>query len=335
MVRTVTILSIVLLVCLSTGVWAQATLKAHWKFDSFNPATPLTADGGSGVPASSYITADMVTTTAPPALPGYNFGSAIQFDGVDDTIIIPDAPALRFGTGDFSISMWVKARSSELEITGRNGALLVKGANPTDVDDEKKFYRLNFSDARFVVRLRDGSTADLTGITYPDGTNAGWQANAQKQWPIGTQISDATPANEGEFFDGSWKHVVITREAWVSDPFSTRTLSCYRNGELYGTLDTYYNPDQADPPDPTKDQTGNTDSVEPLRLGHWDWTIVTPTPDPASDFYDPNKDGTYLGPYFCMDDLRFYDGALTLTEIQNMYVEDVSGSAVSHWEIFD
>ena len=31
-----------------------------------------------------------------------------EFDGVDDYIAVPDSPSLKFGTGDFSVSLWVK-----------------------------------------------------------------------------------------------------------------------------------------------------------------------------------------------------------------------------------
>jgi hypothetical protein len=34
-------------------------------------------------------------------------GQAFQLDGIDDWVMIPSAPNLNFGTGDFTVSLWV------------------------------------------------------------------------------------------------------------------------------------------------------------------------------------------------------------------------------------
>jgi len=51
----------------------------------------------------------------PIRVPGW-LGTALQFDGVDDAVTIPDAPALRM-TGEFGLALWV--RLAAVPATGR------------------------------------------------------------------------------------------------------------------------------------------------------------------------------------------------------------------------
>ena len=53
--------------------------------------------------------------------PPFVFNNAWTFDGVNDTVLVPDAASLDFGTGDFCISTWV-----QLINTGLNQDFIVK-----------------------------------------------------------------------------------------------------------------------------------------------------------------------------------------------------------------
>ncbi len=43
-------------------------------------------------------------------------GQALNLDGLDDYVSVANAPALNFGTGDFSIDAWVKTTSTGLQV---------------------------------------------------------------------------------------------------------------------------------------------------------------------------------------------------------------------------
>ena len=46
---------------------------------------------------------------------GFHNG-ALGFDGIDDHVLVQDSPALDFGTGDFSISLYVKTKDLGLSV---------------------------------------------------------------------------------------------------------------------------------------------------------------------------------------------------------------------------
>jgi len=47
-----------------------------------------------------------------PTLTRGKVGQALEFDGVDDYVKVPNTPSLDFGTGDFTISVWVNLKSA-------------------------------------------------------------------------------------------------------------------------------------------------------------------------------------------------------------------------------
>ena len=50
------------------------------------------------------------------------FSSTLDFDGLNDVVIIPDGPAFDFGTGAFSVSAWFKKEGQ-----GRGDIINMKG----------------------------------------------------------------------------------------------------------------------------------------------------------------------------------------------------------------
>lgn len=62
---------------------------------------------GSGIVAKDSVgNNDGILQNGPTWIAG-NYGNALQFDGINDYVDIPDSNLWAFGTNDFSISMWV------------------------------------------------------------------------------------------------------------------------------------------------------------------------------------------------------------------------------------
>ena len=60
---------------------------------------------------SSSVGNDGVESGSPNYVGGVN-GSAIHFDGIDDSVVIPANPNLSFGANDFSVGFWFRLASS-------------------------------------------------------------------------------------------------------------------------------------------------------------------------------------------------------------------------------
>ncbi|MBL4658036.1 MAG: DUF2341 domain-containing protein, partial [Flavobacteriales bacterium] len=135
---------------------------------SMNENAGLTANDRS----SNNITGTLMN--APSWTAGQCDSSAISYDGTNDYISCVTNSVLQFGTGDFSISIWV------------NGANLAVGGDNAFVD---KY--VSDSDYGWMLKERSGGVALLT--------NAGgsWEQT------FGTNFID----------DGAWHHVVASRSS--------------------------------------------------------------------------------------------------------------------------
>ncbi|MHC4738742.1 MAG: LamG domain-containing protein [Planctomycetota bacterium] len=93
--KTSLVIAVVFVVMVVTSsVWADLTdgLIAHWKFDE-----------GSGSTANDSAGSNDGTIYGAQWSDG-----ALDFDGSDDCVIIPDSSVFDFGNGDFSIGLWFK-----------------------------------------------------------------------------------------------------------------------------------------------------------------------------------------------------------------------------------
>lgn len=98
----------------SFGQQAQAN-RAYGPCDNaYYPVAFWTLDNLNGnmlvdnTPAQNHGTA----INGPVFAPGFRFYEGLSFDGVNDYGLIPNGPALNFGTGDFSLSFCVRTTSS-------------------------------------------------------------------------------------------------------------------------------------------------------------------------------------------------------------------------------
>jgi hypothetical protein len=76
---------------------------AWWKFDE-----------GYGPTAKDALGKSNGTLNGPTWTTGI-VGNALDFDGKDDSVRIPDNDAIRLGTGDFTLSAWIWPRSPDME----------------------------------------------------------------------------------------------------------------------------------------------------------------------------------------------------------------------------
>ncbi|HZH76456.1 MAG TPA: DNRLRE domain-containing protein [Archangium sp.] len=73
-------------------------------------------DESSGTTCTDLIQGNKGTLLNGTARVAGVWGGALSFDGVDDYVLVPDAPELDFDTGDFSISFYVKTSQTGLPI---------------------------------------------------------------------------------------------------------------------------------------------------------------------------------------------------------------------------
>jgi prepilin-type N-terminal cleavage/methylation domain-containing protein len=156
-------------------------LVGYWPFDE-----------GSGTIAKDYSGNNNNGTlcnggTCPAQGPTWTtgkVGSALNFDGADDYVTIPDSPSINLGTGDFTLVAWIKAATTQTTYpqilskrgTTANGFLFglwsngnlfmqIAGANYPIATDPN----LRDNNWHYVVAVRRGSTVTY----YIDGANKG------------------------------------------------------------------------------------------------------------------------------------------------------------------
>ena len=97
--RVILFLVVVFSLCLVNGAWAD--LLAYWQFDegSGDTVEDMSGNGNHG----TIEGAEWVTNAI--------FGSALQFDGVDDRVVVPDSASLHPQTGDITVEGWVNVAS--------------------------------------------------------------------------------------------------------------------------------------------------------------------------------------------------------------------------------
>ncbi len=107
------------------GIPAGSTLVLHLPFDDGTGsaiAADLTGNGHHGTLVNMDPDTDWVPGQA---------GFALDFDGTDDYVSVPDDAALDFGTGDFSVTVWYYKRSATTQWDNNYGvSKWYTGASP-------------------------------------------------------------------------------------------------------------------------------------------------------------------------------------------------------------
>ncbi|MFC1603493.1 LamG-like jellyroll fold domain-containing protein [Planctomycetota bacterium] len=164
-------------------------VSASWEFEN-------NVNGSSGDNGIAY--------GGPTYGPGKS-GQAINFDGVNDYVVVTDSPAIEFATGSFSIALWVKsnyAAGSDKQFiicNGTNGSEFDAGGNGPDGRSSGKRYVIKLEGSDFRFTLDDDATKTVVN---------------------GSSVNFAT---------GDWIHAVVIRDD------EAKELRIYCNGELENT----------------------------------------------------------------------------------------------------
>jgi parallel beta-helix repeat protein len=202
-------------------------LVGYWKF----------GEGTGTTTYDSTVNNNTGTLINGPTWVNGKYGKALQFDGVNDMVNVPDSSLWDFGTGNFTMDAWINTRNQTKtmrivsagygtpEYTGSYLWSLGFGYNSgwgsgtrinyaTKVDG---YYRdfvsnsltYNNNDWAHVAVVKNGTTISF----YFNGAAAGnasitYPSNANSHLTIGARQSD-TPENYIEFFDGIIDEVKI------------------------------------------------------------------------------------------------------------------------------
>jgi len=221
------------LVAMPTAVFGDS-LVAHWKLDE-SSGTTAADSSGNGNPGTLYNWDGGDVSWL-----GGKIGNALNFDGVDSYVQVDDDPAISFGTGSFTLSLWIK----------------------TD----------NFGTRRI---LQKGTSADPGGRRY---------TIPYQQYKVYFDIDDGvtkTNLNSTSNWNGPWVHVAAVRDR------ATDRIYLYRDGQEDCST--------------TDNTNGSIDKPVPLMIG------LDELGSAAECFKG------------AMDDIRFYDFALTQPQIESIY----------------
>ena len=176
-------------------VFPTEGLVAHWRFDE-----------GSGMIATDAVAGITGTLANGPQWTNGILGSALQFDGFNDYVGIPDTPALRL-VNPFTVSLWFRPATT---LTGSNGR--------RDLFNKPSSYwfLLNYfaNDGRIAFVLNSGSPSVRTTTTnWPagqwqylagvyDGTSLSIYVNGLQE--ASTSATAAVSANSQPLRIGGW-----------------------------------------------------------------------------------------------------------------------------------
>jgi len=135
-----------------------ANLVAHYEFE--------------GNANDSTVNANHGTVYGNPAYAAGVIGDAIAFDTTDanDYVIVADSPSLSFGTGSFSIALWMKSNNTDAD----KEFLLSNGTNGSEFDGASgKRYVLKF-DGDFLFTIDDDSTKEMCGTDESNVATGDW-----------------------------------------------------------------------------------------------------------------------------------------------------------------
>jgi hypothetical protein len=165
-------------------------LVGYWQFESSNAAFDSSGFDNHGV----YVNINPGSFTLDGAV-----GRALNFNGVDQYVRIPNSYEFDFESGDFSIAFWMKQDTSQVDIN-KEYRYIIKGSHIKNSD-------LNRSGKRYEVYYKPSYHA--------------------VRFAIDDNITKSRIETDEEIFiKGEWVHVVAIRDT------KSKQLSIHANGEL-------------------------------------------------------------------------------------------------------
>lgn len=140
---------------------------AYWKLDECQGSIVHDSSGlgntgaitiGAGGSQVSLGTCSLGETTAWGVGATGKFNSSLNFDGTDDYVTVTNNNSLKFGSNDFTISLWTFRSGTGLQ----GGSYISKGAYTTGFDTYDNIFRVNTS------------TGELAHVTFSASPNT-WQ----------------------------------------------------------------------------------------------------------------------------------------------------------------
>jgi hypothetical protein len=146
------------------GTGIDSTVKLYLKGNGANLSTKFYDDSQSHNSVTAHGNAQISTTES------YFGGSSMHFDGVSGTTT-PDSrlssPPIDFGTGPFSVYMWINTTQEE----GKDyGSLISFGYSSSPVSGQIRIGHMHAGLSNFMIGYYDTAYVDLTsGFSLNDG----------------------------------------------------------------------------------------------------------------------------------------------------------------------
>ncbi|MCD9014646.1 LamG-like jellyroll fold domain-containing protein [Parachryseolinea silvisoli] len=264
----------------TTGTFAPDGALAHWRFEN-NGNDEMGDHNADASVEVTYVDGRNA-----------NAGKAASFNGTTSIMEVPDGTDFT-NTANFSISLWIKPDTTA-RAGGGNFVLGLGASNGFQIE-------LHSKDAKMAAQYDLGGGMTGGEDTWIDGKgNLGWQG-----WTFSKNYGAQGLA---AVLHGKWVNLVFTYTA------ATKVGAAYVNGELAKTFDFNKWPDG----DAKRNVTGmkfkTQDGVgQKLAFG-----FINDRSSTAFDYgnYENVDAQHYKG---LLDDVRIYNKAITLKEIEVMY----------------
>jgi hypothetical protein len=143
------------LFCFSGTVSADS-LVAHWDFNETSGTTAADSSGnGNTGTLYNMDSSDWVSG---------KWGNALDFDGSNDYVSVPDDSTMDFGTGSFSISLWVIATNYNSQCM-----MIINGTSGGGYSGKRYGFRYDDDDVKFVVDDNTTKTVVATTTNFLHG----------------------------------------------------------------------------------------------------------------------------------------------------------------------
>ena len=143
----------------ATGIIRPPSFANMVEWLKFDEAT-----GDAANDSSSFNNHGMLVPAAPngPMHVADLVNNSLMFDGVDDSVVVPDKATLNFGTGNFAMDAWINPDPVSVSPTSGNRTILDKrDFSITILPFSLNFtgYRLFLSNGRLALQLADGNSS--------------------------------------------------------------------------------------------------------------------------------------------------------------------------------